>query len=69
MKTKLLRALLPMALVFTLISCSSDSATEEVATSQARLIQDYNYQPEELELADLINEYRASKGLKTLHMQ
>ena len=68
MKTKLLRALLPMALVFTLISCSPDSASEEVATPQARLIQDYNYQPEELELADLINEYRASKGLKTLHI-
>ena len=65
MKTKLLRAMLPLAFVFTLISCSPDSS-EETAVPQAELIQNYDYQPNEVELADLINEYRASKGLSVL---
>jgi len=67
MKTKLLRAILPLALVFTLISCTSNSS-EEAVLPQARLIQAYNYLPEETELADIINEYRASKGLRTLEI-
>ncbi|HEY0045293.1 MAG TPA: CAP domain-containing protein [Flavobacterium sp.] len=63
MKAKLLRTLLPLALVFTMISCSSDS---EENTAQAELIQDYEYNASELELARLINDYRVSLGLNPL---
>jgi uncharacterized protein YkwD len=66
MKTKLLRTILPLALVFTMISCSSDS-TEDLATPPAAaLVQDYDYRADELELADMINEHRISKGLNPL---
>ena len=65
MKRILLRAMLPLAFMFTLISCSPDSA-EETTAPQAELVQNYDYQPNELELADLINEYRVSKGLSVL---
>lgn len=68
MKTKLLRAILPLALMFTMISCSSNSTEEAAVLPQARLVQSYNYQPEELELADLINQYRVSKGLNALNI-
>lgn len=67
MKTNLLRILLPMVLVFTLISCTSDS-NEEVVSSQVKLVQNYDYKADEVELADLINEYRVSKGLRTLNI-
>ena len=66
MKTTLLRAIVPMAFMFTMISCSSNS-TEEV-TSKPELIQDYTYNTDETELADLINEYRVSLGLNPLHL-
>lgn len=64
MKAKLLRSLLPLALVFTMVSCSSD-ATED-PKSDDQLVQDYDYNTEELKLADLINAYRESKGLNRL---
>ena len=64
MKAKLLRALLPIALVFTMVSCSSD-ATEGTATD-TNLVQNYEYNQTELRLATLINEYRASLGLNNL---
>ncbi|MBC7607426.1 MAG: CAP domain-containing protein [Burkholderiales bacterium] len=65
MKSKLLRAILPMAIVFTMLSCSSNS-TEDLATPSATLVQKYDYNAEELELADLINEHRVSMGLNPL---
>lgn len=68
MKAKLLRAIMPLAFVFTMVSCSSNSSEEATITPEAKLIQNYNYQPEETELADLINEYRVSKGLNTLEI-
>lgn len=64
MKATLLRAILPLALVFTLISCSSD-ATEDLAVPAA-VVQNYEYSTAELELEDAINEYRASIGLNPL---
>ena len=67
MKTNLLRAILPLAFVFTLISCSSNS-TDDLVLPQAELIKDYNYSPTELELADLINQHRASLGLNSLQI-
>src|SRR5690606_36980070 len=63
MKAKIFRSLLPLALVFTMISCSSDS--EETAT-KAQLVQDYDYNQTEIELARTINDYRESQGLNTL---
>ncbi|MBF0694775.1 MAG: CAP domain-containing protein [Flavobacterium sp.] len=63
MKAKIFRSLLPLALVFTMISCSSDS--EETAT-KAQLVQDYDYNQTEIELARMINDYRESQGLNTL---
>jgi len=66
MKTALLRTILPLALVFTMISCSSDSTEDLAAPAPAAIVYDYNYRADELELADLINEYRVSKGLNAL---
>jgi uncharacterized protein YkwD len=67
MKTKLLRAILPMALVFTMMSCSSDS-TEDLIPTDATLVKNYDYRADELELADLINAHRASLGLNSLQV-
>lgn len=65
MKTNLLKAILPLILVLTLVSCSSDSS-EVAAPADAVLIQNYDYNDEELILADKINEYRESIGLNRL---
>jgi uncharacterized protein YkwD len=64
MKTTLLRAILPLALVFTLVSCSSDSSEDLAAP--AAIVQTYDYSTAELELEDAINEYRVSIGLNAL---
>ncbi|WP_298308981.1 CAP domain-containing protein [Flavobacterium sp.] len=66
MKAKLLRLFVPMALVFTMISCSPDSKEEEQV--EAKLITDYNYTQDEMKLAEVINNYRVSKGLNTLEI-
>ena len=68
MKTNLLRAIMPLALVFTLISCSSNSNEDLASTAKPQLIKDYAYRTDELELADLINEYRVSQGLTSLQI-
>ena len=66
MKTNLLSAILPMALMFTMISCSSDS-TEDLTPPQTQLqVKNYDYNADELELADLINAHRVSLGLNPL---
>lgn len=65
MKTKLLRTLLPLALVFTMVSCSSD-ATE--FSDDTTVVTDYAYNDTELRLTDLINDYRESKGLNRLEL-
>jgi uncharacterized protein YkwD len=64
MKAKLLSSLLPLALVFTMVSCSSD-ATENPSVD-VKLIENYDYNAAELEMARLINEYRGSQGLSEL---
>lgn len=67
MKSALLRTILPMAFLFTLISCSSNE--NEVSTAaKPELIQNYDYNSDELQLADLINEYRVSLGLNPLQL-
>jgi len=68
MKTKLLRAILPLALVFTMMSCSSDSTEDLTTATDATLVKNYDYRADELELADLINAHRVSLGLNPLQV-
>ncbi|HEX9979022.1 MAG TPA: CAP domain-containing protein [Flavobacterium sp.] len=67
MKAKLLRSFLPIALIFTLVSCTSDNA-EDLSSSDNQLVQEYDYNETELQLARLINDYRESKGLQKLEV-
>lgn len=64
MKATLLKMFLPIALVFTMVSCSTDS--KESASVDNTLVTNYDYSQDELKLAQIINEYRASQGLNTL---
>ena len=66
MKAKMFRALLPLAIVFTMMSCSSDSSDD--VSADTKVIVTYDYNPIELQLVTLINDYRASKGLNTLQV-
>ncbi len=65
MKTNLLRAFMPLVLVLTLVSCSSDS-TEDVIMPADAATASYQYNEDELVLFDAINSYRESKGLNPL---
>lgn len=65
MKAKMFRALLPLAIVFTMVSCSSDS---EESTADKQVVTVYNYNETELKLVALINDYRESQGLNTLQV-
>ena len=65
MKAKMFRALLPLAIVFTMVSCSSDQSED---TSSQKIVTSYNYNDTELKLVTLINDYRASQGLNTLEV-
>ncbi|MCF6132098.1 CAP domain-containing protein [Flavobacterium wongokense] len=65
MKAKMFRALLPLAIVFTMVSCSSDS---EGSSSDTKVVTSYNYNDTELKLVTLINDYRASVGLNRLEV-
>jgi uncharacterized protein YkwD len=65
MKAKMFRALLPLAIVFTMMSCSSDS-TEDVTAD--KIIETYNYNDTETQLVVLINDYRVSQGLNPLEV-
>ena len=66
MKAKMFRALLPLAIVFTMVSCSSDSS-DDVATDN-KVIVTYNYNETETQLVTLINDYRVSQGLNALQV-
>ena len=68
MKTSLLRALVPMAFMFTLISCSSNDTEDSTPVAKPQLVQDFNYNTDELQLADLINQHRVSLGLNPLQL-
>lgn len=64
MKTKLLKVLFLVTVMFTMNSCSTDET--DVTTSDKTLIENYNYNETELELAQEINDYRVSIGLNPL---
>ena len=66
MKAKMFRALLPFAIVFTMVSCSSDSAEE--SSSNNKLVTSYNYNDSELKLVTAVNNYRQSIGLNSLQV-
>ncbi|MBS7787712.1 CAP domain-containing protein [Flavobacterium sp. CYK-55] len=68
MKTSLLRALVPVAFMFTMISCSSNDSEDSSAVAKPELVQSYDYNVDELELADLINQHRVSIGLNPLEL-
>jgi len=64
MKSKLLSVFMPMVLVFTMMSCSSDSSE----STNSKVVTEYNYTEDEMALVDVINEYRVSQGLNTLQV-
>ena len=66
MKAKMFRALLPLAIVFTMFSCSSDDSAENA--TENRVVTTYNYNETELRLVTLINNHRQSIGLNTLEV-
>ena len=66
MKAKMFRALLPLAIVFTMVSCSSDSS--EDLTADNKVIVTYDYNNTEAQLVTLINDYRVSQGLNALQV-
>ncbi len=66
MKSKLLSVFMPMVLVFTMMSCSSDSSDD--LKGDSKIVTEYNYTNDELALADVINEYRVSQGMNPLQI-
>ncbi len=66
MKAKMFRALLPLAIVFTMVSCSSDSS--EGSSTDNKVVTTYNYNDSELKIITLVNNYRQSIGLNTLEV-
>jgi uncharacterized protein YkwD len=67
MKAKMFRALLPLAIVFTMVSCSSDSS-EDLSSADNKVIVTYDYNDTEAKLVTLINDYRVSQGLNALQV-
>lgn len=67
MKTKLLSMILPIVLVLSLTSCTNDS-TDDVSSADTKVVTQYNYSPEELQLATLINAYRENNGMNALQI-
>ncbi|RZJ63256.1 MAG: CAP domain-containing protein [Flavobacterium sp.] len=69
MKSNLLKTVLLCAIVFTMNSCSSDSE-ETVATQpqDKNIVTTYDYSDLELQMAQIINDYRVSQGLNALEL-
>ena len=57
---------MPIAFVFTLVSCSTNS--KEESSVDTTLVTKYDYSQDELQLAQLINDYRVSHGLNALQI-
>ncbi len=66
MKTKLLSLILPIVLVLSMSSCSNDSSAD--VAIDATLVTNYDSTSEEIQLAQLINEYRVSQGKNALEV-
>ncbi|MBC7523408.1 MAG: CAP domain-containing protein [Flavobacterium sp.] len=65
MKTTLRNLLMPLVLVFTMVSCTKNADESKVDET---LITKYNYSQDELQLAQLINQYRVSQGKNPLEI-
>ena len=61
-----LRSLVILGLSLTLLSCSGADATPEVATQPTITLTNYTHSAFEVELLDLVNQDRVSKGLNAL---
>ena len=66
MKAKMFRALLPLAIVFTMVSCSSDDS--ENNSTRESVVTTYEYDQTELRLVELINNHRQNLGLNPLEV-
>ena len=66
MKAKMFRALLPLAIVFTMVSCSSNET--ETSSADKTVVTQYNYNDTETKLVTLVNNYRVSIGLNPLQV-
>jgi len=60
----MLRALLPFAIVFTMVSCSTSENDEALAP----MVENFSYSAVELDLMNQINSYRESVGLNALEL-
>ena len=65
-KIMFLRSLVILGLSLTLLSCSGADATPEVATQPTITLTNYTHSAFEVELLDLVNQDRVSKGLNAL---
>ncbi|MDY0089468.1 MAG: CAP domain-containing protein [Flavobacteriaceae bacterium] len=63
MKAKMFRTLLPIAILFVLASCSSESASEDIENTK---VEQYSYNDVELDMMARINQYRTDNGLEPL---
>lgn len=63
MNAKMFRALLPIAILFTLVSCSTEDSIEDVS---ALKVDNFSYNETELDMMSRINDYRTSVGLNAL---
>jgi uncharacterized protein YkwD len=61
-----LRSLVVLGLTITLLSCSGADATPEAATQPTITLNNYTHSAFEVELLDLVNQDRVSKGLNAL---
>ncbi|MFV5686677.1 CAP domain-containing protein [Flavobacterium sp. GB2R13] len=66
MKLKLLRALLLVAVICAMNSCSSDASEATTVDTTSQKVVNYSYNTSEIETMDLINAYRVSIGLNSL---
>ncbi|TRW97923.1 CAP domain-containing protein [Flavobacterium gawalongense] len=66
MKLKLLRALLLVAVICTMNSCSSDASEATTENTTTQKVVNYTYNTSEIETMNLINTYRVSVGLNPL---
>ncbi len=65
-KMMFLRSLVVLGLSITLLSCSGSDATPEAATQPTITLNNYTHSTFEVELLDLVNQDRVSKGLSAL---
>ncbi|TDD93893.1 CAP domain-containing protein [Flavobacterium cellulosilyticum] len=66
MKVKLLSALLLVAIILTMNSCTTDNSENATSSVNSQEVLNYTYDASEIEAMTLINNYRVSIGLTAL---